>query len=285
MTEPRTDGERYTVRSVARALGILDELAGAPRDGLGVTDLAEACGLSKSATFVLLQTLISANFVADSGAGQNRRYRLGMALTRLGDLAREQVSLRDLARPILQQLATDLRVSVRLGVLEGNRVSMVDRFDAPGGLRIDLRMGKQELLHSTAVGKALLASRIDKEVKSLLAGEPLVRQTARTLVNLPDLLKNLQATRVRGYAIDDEEDFDGVLCIGAPVHDSAGSAPATLSVTMLKATTPPDRIDRVGKALIGAAREISVRLGYVAESPPAAVAEGQLARPGRKRKR
>jgi IclR family acetate operon transcriptional repressor len=268
MSDPVATEERYTVRSVVRALGILDELATAPREGRSVTDLAEACGLSKSATFALLHTLISVNFVADSGAGQNRRYRLGRALTRLGDIARAQVSLPDAARPTLQRLAAELRVSVRLGVLEGNRVSMVDRVDAQGGLRIDLGMGNQELLHCTAVGKALLAARPDEEVVSLLGDGPLLRKTAHTLASLQDVVSNLRVIRTRGYSIDDEEDFEGVLCIGAPVHDSGGGATAAISVTMLKAQTPPERIEQVGGTLLAAAREISVRLGYVAKTAP-----------------
>src|SRR5882757_797389 len=100
-------GERYTVRSVSRALAILDELGSAPQGGRSVTEIAEKSGLSKSATFAVLQTMIAANFVADWGTGQNRRYHLGMALARLGDIAREQLSVRQVARPVIQQLATD----------------------------------------------------------------------------------------------------------------------------------------------------------------------------------
>ena len=71
MAESDSGGERYTVRSVARALGMLDELATAPQEGRSVTEIAETSGLSKSATFAVLQTMISMNFVADSGTGMS----------------------------------------------------------------------------------------------------------------------------------------------------------------------------------------------------------------------
>ena len=258
-------GERYTVRSVSRALAILDELGSAPQGGRSVTEIAEKSGLSKSATFAVLQTMIAANFVADWGTGQNRRYGLGMALARLGDIAREQVSVGQIARPVIQQLAVDLQGSVRLGVLNGDHVSIVDRVDSPQGLRIDLRMGDEERLHSTAVGKAVLAALGDDQVEQLLGDQTLARQTPHTLVTVRAVLKDLQHIRERGYSIDDEEDFEGVLCIGAAIRDDARRPTAALSVTTLKARMTPELIEQVGTALSTGARQISARLGYVVD--------------------
>ena len=269
MAESDSGGERYTVRSVARALGILDELASAPQEGRSVTEIAEASGMSKSATFAVLQTMISLNFVADSGTGQNRRYHLGMALARLGDLAREQLSIGSVARPTLQQLSSDLHGSVRLGILDGDHVSMIDRVDAPSGLRIDLRMGNEERLHSTAVGKAILAALDDRQVEELLAGRPLSRQTPQTLTTKRALLNDLNAIRGRGYSIDDEEDFEGVLCLGAAIRDSTGAPVAAISVTTLKAHATPKRIEHIGSSLAVGAGQISRRLGHSGESVPA----------------
>ncbi len=278
MANPDPIVERYTVRSVARALGILDELATAPQEGRSVTEIAETSGLSKSATFAVLQTMVSLNFVADSGTGQNRRYHLGMALARLGDLAREQRSVHAVAHPILQQLANELDSSVRLGVLDGDHVSMVDRVDSPSGLRIDLRMGNEELLHSTAVGKAILASLDDREVQALLGDRPLARKTPHTLVTKRAVLKGLREIRVRGYAIDDEEDFEGVLCIGAAIQDSTGAPTAALSVTTLKARATSARIAHVGNGLAAGARQISARLGHIVADTPAAAGSESAAR-------
>jgi IclR family acetate operon transcriptional repressor len=256
-------GERYTVRSVARALLILEQLSDAPDEGRSVTEIADSSGLSKSAAFAILQTMVAANFVADSGTGQNRRYHLGLALTRLGDTARDKMSVRGVARPFLQELAVKLDASVRLGLLAGDHVSMVDRVDSPSGLRIDLRMGNDELLHSTAVGKAILAGFSDAQAKTLLAAKPLVRQTPNTLTSVRAVLADLRAIRERGYSIDDEEDFGGVRCIGAVIRDSTAGPVAALSVTTLKAQFNDKRVALAGQALAAAARQISARLGHV----------------------
>lgn len=258
----KSPDERYHIRSVARALGILEYLASAPEQGRSVTEIAESSGMSKSAAFAVLQTMVSMSFLSDSGVGQNRRYQLGMALARLGDRAREQVSVQAVAHPILKELAGELRISVRLGIPKGDHVLMIDRIDAPDGLRIDLHMGDQEQLHCTAVGKAVLAALADDEVGAMLDGQPLTRRTSHTLTSLRAVLEDLRQVRERGYSIDDEEDFDGVLCIGATICDDSDRPIAAISVTTLKAGATQDRAAHIGNILADGARRISAKLGH-----------------------
>ena len=65
-----------------------------------LSDLGRSLGVSKSSAYAILQTLLAHGFVADSGAGMSRRYRLGMALARLGDVVVSQIALRDVAMPV-----------------------------------------------------------------------------------------------------------------------------------------------------------------------------------------
>ena len=78
--------ERYRVQSVERAFALLEALADAGPDGMTLSNLARLLGVSKSTAYAILQTLLAGGFVADAGAGMSRRYRLGMALARLGDV-------------------------------------------------------------------------------------------------------------------------------------------------------------------------------------------------------
>jgi IclR family acetate operon transcriptional repressor len=240
---------------------ILDEVADrASSGGSSVTEIADAVGLSKSAAFAILQTLRGAGFVTDIGTGPTRRYLLGPALTRLGEKARAQMSVRDIVRPTMEGVAHRLGTSVRFGVLQGNRVSVIDRVDAANGMRIDLRMGDLELLHCTALGKAILASLDNAKVRTILADEPLARQTRHTITGIRQLLSHLDTVRDQGYAVDDEEDFEGITCIGAAVSDGA-SLHAGLSVTTIKARLTPERTAEIGRILAAAAAEISSALG------------------------
>lgn len=91
-------GSRYRLHGVERALDTLELLAATGPDGMTLTDLAEKIAVSKSSAFALLQTLVARGFVADSGVRLTRRYRLGIALAKLGNAAEAQSSLISVAR-------------------------------------------------------------------------------------------------------------------------------------------------------------------------------------------
>jgi len=119
MTEPvLNQPPSYRVQSVERAFQLLEALAAAGPDGSTLTELARGIGVSKSAAYAILQTLLGGGFVADLGAGSTRRYRLGMALARLGDVVVSGIALRDVALPVLRDLAVETRLTSRVAVLD-----------------------------------------------------------------------------------------------------------------------------------------------------------------------
>src|SRR5215469_18742549 len=106
-SQPGGEAERYRVQSLGRALDLLELIAARGREGARLTDLAIAQGLSKAATYAILQTLLAHGFVADAGTGAARRYRLGLSLARLGDLAVANIALADIALPVLRELTAE----------------------------------------------------------------------------------------------------------------------------------------------------------------------------------
>src|SRR5205085_3366912 len=99
--------DRYRVQSVERAFALLEALAETGPDGMTLSDLGRSLGVSKSTAYAILQTLLAGGFVADSGTGMSRRYRLGMALARLGDVVVSQIALRDVAMPGMRSLTAE----------------------------------------------------------------------------------------------------------------------------------------------------------------------------------
>src|ERR1043165_9991407 len=109
-TEPpaKPAGERYRVQSLGRALD-----------------------MSKAAVYALLQTLLSRGFLSDMGEGANRRYRLGLSLARLGDMAVAHIGLTDVALPELRKLTADLGMTSRIAIFEQDCAVVIGRVDAP----------------------------------------------------------------------------------------------------------------------------------------------------------
>ncbi|NIK58409.1 IclR family transcriptional regulator [Kribbella shirazensis] len=260
------ENSRYWVRSVARAAELLEVLSGAPaRRGMSVTELATALGLSKSSAFSTLQTLSHFGLVADDGEGMNRRYRLGMTLARLGSRARDQLSLVDVARPHLTRLTAEVGFSSRLAVPDSDQAVVVDQVATAEGVQIELRMGFRELPHCTGLGKALLSTMDDAAVSALIARTGLPRRTTKTITDEAALRAHLDDIRGLGYAVDDEEDAEGVFCIGAPLFGAGNTCVGAISITGLKLGQPSWRYAELGRVVRDTAARISVGLGYAAD--------------------
>ncbi|MFC9627287.1 IclR family transcriptional regulator [Streptomyces sp. NPDC056930] len=255
---------KYWVKSVARAADILEALAApAQGNGLSVTEVGQACSISKSAAFGMLQTLRAYGLVSDDGEGMNRRYRLGMSLARLGDRARSQVSLRGVAHPVLRELTRTTGMASRLAVPEDGHAVVVDQVELDQRVRLDLRMGQRELPHCTGLGKALLSAVPQSEAAAVVERFGLPRRTSRTITDPATFLSHLRDIARVGYALDDEEDAEGIICIGAPVFDDRSVCAGAISITGLKLGLPAWRYQELGGQVREAARRISVSLGWV----------------------
>lgn len=265
--EEPADG-RYLVRSVARAAEVLDVLAtSGPGVGLSVTEVAAAAGMSKSAAFATLYTLGQYGLAADDGEGMNRRYRLGMGLVRLGSTARRQIALQDVARPYLIALTKETRLTSRLAVPEGDAAVVIDQESLGAAHRFELQMGMRELPHCSGLGKAILSQVDDAEVIEILARSGMPRRTPHTITSAREMLLHLAQIRELGYAIDDEEDAEGIFCIGSAVLDADGACVAAISITGLKLEQTTEDLSTLGDRVHDCAKKISGALGY--RTPPA----------------
>jgi len=262
VTEHPVGGDpRYRLQSVDRALDALEALAAAGQGGLTLTELTGALSVSKSTAFALLYTLTARGYVAESGDRRSRTYRLGMALAKLGDAAEEQSPLVSLAMPVLQSVTQTTGLTARLVVPDGAYAVAVARVDAPGTVRFASYLGTREYPHCTSAGKALLAALPPEQARALAAEAGLPPRTARTITDPDALARDLELTLTRGYAIDDEEDCEGVFCVGAAIYDRAGGCVAAISGTGLKLNRPTWQVDELGVALREAADQLTISLG------------------------
>lgn len=252
---------RYRVQSLGRGLDLLELIARRGKGGARLTDLADELSLSKAAAYALLQTLLAHGFVADRGEGTTRRYRLGMTLVRLGEEAIGMIDLAEIALPRMRELTAEVGLTSRVAVLDDGYAVVIGRVDAPGAVRFDAALGRRELPHCSAVGKALLAALPTDQAKSILGRIELPRRTPHTITATGALMHELALTAERGYAVDDEEDTEGVVCVGTCVFDRAGKAAGAISVTGLKQQTRDRDQQRLAAVLIGFADRISAEMG------------------------
>jgi IclR family acetate operon transcriptional repressor len=227
---------RYAVRSVSRAIELLKAIEkDASGEASSVTSLARTLGMSKGSVYSTLQTLLAHGLLSDRGEGASRTYRLGLGLFRLGQSATRQSTVADVSAPVLTSLMKATGLTARAALLDGDWALVVGSTYAPGAIRLDLRLGEREWPHCSAVGKALMSALGESEARQIVSRLGMPRHTRRTITDIDQFMAELALTRQRGYAVDDEEDADGIMCIAAPALDTAGRPYAAVSITGLKA--------------------------------------------------
>ena len=178
---------------------------------LGIVDLAHRLGLSPSTTHRIVRALVEARLLDQDP--RTERYRLGVGLAELGLRTLQRLGV-EAARPLLEELAAETGESVNLGVRHGGEVLVVLRVASAHPLRVEQPAGSRVPVHTSAMGKAILAWAHDpaQEVDGL---DELGRATTRTLTSRAALKRELQRVREVGYAVNDEERNIGVRAVGA----------------------------------------------------------------------
>jgi IclR family transcriptional regulator, acetate operon repressor len=253
--------DRYRVQSLGRGLDLLEIIARCGREGCRLSDLAREISLSKAACHALLQTLLARGFITNRHEGIERRYWLGMTLARLGNQAISNISLANIAVPVLHDLTATVGLTSRVAVLDDGYAVVIGRVDAPGTIRFNAALGRHELPHCSAAGKALLASLPIDEVERILGRTGLPRRTPQTITSTSALMRELIRTAQRGYAIDNEEDTEGVQCIGTCVFDHTGMVAGAISVTGLTPLTRDRDYEDLAQIVVGFADRISRGMG------------------------
>jgi DNA-binding IclR family transcriptional regulator len=251
-------GTTDRVAGVARALNLIEIITAGSVEGYSLTELARAIGISKSSALALLRTLVDAGYVRTKDPGP--RYLPGMALVRLGDLSGATQPVDEIAQGFIHHLAQETGMTIRVAINEGGRPVFISRADAPGSVRFHTMLGVRELPHVSSAGKAILAQLGDEEIAAVIKENGLVARTRNTHTTMNSLMRDIKLIRERKYAIDDEEDVEGVFCIGAAFFDYAGNCAGAISATGIKSTARQKRVGYFGSLVVKYADAITREL-------------------------
>jgi len=267
MPNTETQNGVYKVQVMDRAVAILDVLA-ANGSELSLGDLTEALQLHKSTVHRLLMVLESYRFVDKNPL--TGRYRLGMRLFELGSKAVANLNLRDRARLKLERLAFETNETVHLCVMDHGEMLYLDKVEPQRSVRLASSVGRRISAHCSGVGKAMLAYMEEGKVREILRKSGLPSITKNTITTPAVLRVELQKIHERGYAVDNEENEEGVRCIAAPIFDYSGQAVAAVSISGPTFRLGQSQVPSLAKIVLGIAAEISQELGAPAQSRAAA---------------
>lgn len=248
----------YKVAAVDRALSLLEVMAQYP--DLGVTELAERTGNTKSLVFRLLFTLEQRGYVHRNPAA--RGYRLGYRTLFLAEHTRRQSALIAAAAPILDELALATRENALLVVREDLHGVCIAMRESPQPLRLFAQVGRHVPLHAGGGPKVLLAF-APEEVRRAVLEAPLEGFTATSITDRNKLARTLTEIRQAGFTLSIGELDPDVFSLAAPVRDFTGEVVAALSVAGPLSRLNAGERRRFRKLILDAALHLSVELGLV----------------------
>ncbi|AUM75003.1 HTH-type transcriptional regulator BhcR [Paracoccus jeotgali] len=252
------------IKSLDRAMAVFETLSEGPGRSLGA--LAAETGQSPATLYRILLTLEGRGLVEFDPAGQ--LWQIGARAFVIGSRFLRRTSLAERARPILRALMEETGETANLGIAHEGGVLFIAQVETHASIRAFFPPGTLSPPHASGIGKALLAWMAPDRRQRLLSQMGLERFTPRTLTDPAALEAELDLVRQRGYAVDDEERNIGMRCIAAPVPDSQAEMVAGLSVSGPTSRVTPDQIERLSRAVIAAATELSLAIG--GEPKPAA---------------
>lgn len=258
---PPADGgprERSQVQSLTRALSLLDAVAAAA-SGATLTDLAKRVGLPASTAHRLLSSLEQQDFVRQDP--ERGHWYVGVRAFTIGNAFLNTRDYVALARPVMIRLMQAAGESVSLAVRDDIDMVFLAQVECGAVMRVLSRPGGRAPLHCSGLGKAVLASLPQADAAALCGRLSLNAYTPRTCTTASALVADIEATRARGYAVDDEEFAQGLRCVAAVLRDERGQPLAAISLSGPTARVSAERVAPFGQLVRDAAAEITRALG------------------------
>jgi IclR family acetate operon transcriptional repressor len=211
-----------TARTTLKVVETIKEL-----DGAGVSEAAEHLGMSKSNVYKYLNTLESEGYLIKKG----RTYQMGLKFLDYGEHARNRKRLYEIAAPEVQKLADETNEMANLLIEEHGMGVFLLKANSDQAVNLDTHAGMRVYLHTTALGKAILAHLPQRQIEEILERHGLPKAAEKTVTDRAELADELDEIRERGYAFDDEERLHGLRCVAMPITTTNDEILGAISVS------------------------------------------------------
>ncbi|BCP52366.1 hypothetical protein K32_09830 [Kaistia sp. 32K] len=263
--------------ALLRKLFVVLDIVGQSPGDVTVAGLSSQTGWPRATLYRILSAATAHGFLRLDP--RSNTYTLGFRFIELAQNVWSSGDLVTTASLELRRLRDITGETTHLGVLQGDQMLALGKFEGPHPHKDAARLGIRKPLHSTSQGKAVLAFLPEHDVEALIARMNFRSSTKHSITD-PDLLRSqLRIIRQRGYAIDDEEAAIGTRCVGAPILDSTGRPVAAISLAGPTYRVTNERVERLGPEVAQVAHDIAQLLRNPVPAP-AHPADWPAAHPG-----
>jgi DNA-binding IclR family transcriptional regulator len=202
------------IGTLEKTIHILELLSEDPK-GMTVTEISRKLGFPKSTTHRILSTFSTHDYIAQDS--ETKKYFLGLRLLQISSSILANLDIRKISERYLEELYEKSREVVHMYIYREGMMTCINKVGNPGGLTLSSFVGWTTEPHPSAAGKILLSGMSAETIRKIYRGRTLKKFGKRTITDIETLTQELEKIRKQGYAIDDEEYYEGVRCVAAPV--------------------------------------------------------------------
>jgi DNA-binding IclR family transcriptional regulator len=250
-------GTAYSVPAIHRTLDIMETLI--EQRALTVSDISRQFSIPKSSAYAILQTLKSRGYVEKDA---DDRYSLSFRLFSLGATLVDNLDVRTEVHSLLEELTRKAGITGHIAIRDGGHAVYIDKVEVLDAVRVTTWVGKRMPLHSTSIGKALLAYLPEKDIDRILTDHPLRRLTPKTITNPAALKEQLAKVRAQGFASCSEENEIDVRSVAAPIFNGTQKVVAAVNLGASTLQMHGKDTPRLGALIAAYAMKMSAQLGY-----------------------
>ncbi|MFC6282251.1 MULTISPECIES: IclR family transcriptional regulator domain-containing protein [Polaromonas] len=245
-------GDGY-VQSFARGLEVIRSFsASAPRQTL--TEVAGRSGLSRAGARRILLTLQALGYVHVEG----KLFSLTPRILDLGFAYLSSMPIWNLAEPVMEALAGQVKESCSAAVLDGTDILYVIRVSTHKIMKINLNVGSRLPAYCTSLGRMLLSALPEDELMQRLQASERTALTKHTATDIGELAARIALARRQGWALVNQELEEGLVSMAAPITNRSGQTVAALNISgQANRTSAKAMHDTMLPQLLAAARTVS----------------------------
>lgn len=243
-------------RTAMRTIEMLELISDHP-NGLSLAEITGIMDIPKTSAYDILVTLEHMQMV-EMIDERSKVYGLGVKSFVVGSKYIDEIELVKVAKPFIEALGNQLSKTVFVGINNGDKIVYLDKYRPKSEILTTCKIGAENPVHCTSLGKALLA--FSDDYKERVEGLDLYPKTDYTITDKDEFCEELRLTRERGYSVDDREHQDHMLCTGAPIFNHNGKVVAAISVTGLYIEDKDYHSEHI--LVKETAHSISSKLGY-----------------------
>lgn len=252
------DATKNPIQVAEKLFLVIETLA--ENGAMGIMELSGILGYHKSTTHRLVNSLACLGYIRQDE--ESLKYSLSLKLLEIGSKILEQTNMASLIHPSLKKLSEQTGETVHLVRREGTEAVYIDKVESNvSSIRMVSRVGSRIPLYCSGVGKALLAGLKDGEIREIWDASQIRPLTPKTIVSFDELMKRMDTVRKNGYAVDDEENEEGVRCIAVSLPDHHKEPVYALSISAPVGRMSEARIRELKRDVLEFKAELAKTLG------------------------